>query len=231
VKRFYREVGTLALQGGFAVALDGKPIKTVGGRPQVVPSQALAQAMAQEWAAQGDTLDLGLFILRDLADYALDVVASEREATLANLLRYAETDTLCYRAAPDEPLHARQLAMWEPVLSAAEARHGVSFARVSGIIHKPQPGPTLASLRAVLNQHDAFALAGLTTLASLAASLVVALAVLQPDADVDSLWAAASLEEEWQADQWGREEEAEERRIRRAGHFATAARFVALARG
>jgi chaperone required for assembly of F1-ATPase len=230
VKRFYKQVSVEAAGGGWRVLLDGRPIKTPHGAPQVVPTAALAEAMAQEWRAQGDELDPAAFVLRDLADYAIDVVAPDPAAEAAAILCFAESDTLCYRADPDEPLHAHQLALWEPLLKAAEARHGVGFERASGIVHRAQPPETLAKLGAFLAEQDPLTLAALKTMASLAASLVVALAALEDGADAEALWAAANAEEDWQAEQWGWEWTAEERRAKRLAEFAAALRFAELAR-
>lgn len=231
MKRFWKEVGVSEVAGGFSVTLDGRALKTQGKRAQVVPLRPLAEALAAEWAAQGEEIDPAAFVLRDLADMAIDVIAEDREAAIAGLLRYAETDTLCYRAEPDEPLHARQLELWEPLLLAAEARWDVHFERVSGVIHRPQSPEMLARLRAVLEAKDTFALSALATLTPLSASLVIGLAALEADADARQLWTAAELEEEWQAELWGREEEAEERRARRFVAFEAAMQFARLARG
>jgi chaperone required for assembly of F1-ATPase len=229
MKRFYREV-TVAPDGeSWRVLLDGRAIRTPGGRPQAVPTRALAEAMAEEWAGQGEEIDSGAFALRDLADFAIDVAGPAREQVIAEIVPYAETDTLCYRAEPEEALHRRQWKVWEPVLAAAEARLGVRFERVSGIIHRRQPAATLERLAALLREADPFTLAALRMLASLAASLVIALEALEPDADVDRLWEISELEEEWQADLWGRDDEAESRRAGRRAAFATAKRFAALA--
>ncbi|WP_159870708.1 ATP12 family chaperone protein [Novosphingobium sp. 9U] len=230
MKRFYKAVTVEMQDGGWRVLLDGRGIKTAAGAVQVVPTQALAQALAAEWEAQGETIDATTFPLRDLTDFAIDAIAGGKEDAVTALLPYAETDTLCYRADPDEPLHRRQLDAWEPVLTRAEQRFGVHFTRVSGIVHKPQPPQTLASLRAELEAKDPFTLAALRMLASLAASFAIALLAIEPDADVGGLWDAASLEEEWQAELWGRDEEAEEHRAQRRDAFALAARFAALAR-
>jgi chaperone required for assembly of F1-ATPase len=211
------------------VLLDGRGIKTAGGRAQVLPSRALAEAMAAEWAGQGEELDLGAFFMRDLADYATDVVALDRAGVIKSLLAYAGTDTLCYRAEPDEPLRERQDEVWDPLLVAAERRWDVHFERVAGIMHRPQPAATLARMAAVLAAEGDFALAALTTLTSLAASLVIALAALRPDADAEALWEAANLEEDWQAELWGKDMEAEARRERRFEAFAAAMRFARLA--
>ena len=231
MKRFYKEAGVAPADGHWRVVLDGRPIRTAMGHPQIVPNEALASAMATEWAAQGEELAPGKFIFRDMADFAIDLVATDRAGVIASLLGFAETDTLCYRAEPDEPLYQRQAAVWEPLLTAAEQRHGLRFERISGIIHRPQPAETLARLRDLLDTKDAFTLAALKTLASLAASLTIGLAALDESADAETLWAAANLEEDWQAEQWGWEWTAEELRARRLGEFTLALRFAALVRG
>ena len=139
MKRFWKEAAVEPADSGWRVTLDGRPIRTRGGNAQVVPTQALATALAEEWRAQGEQVDPRGFPLRNLADYALDHVRPDRAATIAKLLPYAETDTLCYRADPDEALYRRQRELWEPLLTAFEARHGVRLERVSGVIHKPHP--------------------------------------------------------------------------------------------
>ncbi|MBN8485279.1 MAG: molecular chaperone [Sphingomonadales bacterium] len=231
MKRFYKQAGIAAEGGAFRVTLDGRGVKTQGGQPQLVPTAALAEALAGEWAAQGEEIDPAAFVLRDLADLALDVIGPDRAGAIATLLRYAETDTLCYRADPDEPLHARQQELWEPLLTAAEARYDIHFERISGVLHRPQPAETLKRLETVLAAKDDFALAALTTLTTLAASLTVGLAALEPRADVPALWQAAELETEWQAQLWGRDSEAETRQAKRFAAFSAAARFAELARG
>lgn len=231
MKRFYKTVTVEAESDGWRVALDGRGIRTVGGRPQVVPSRKLARAMAAEWDGQGDEIDPAAFLLRDLADYALDVVAPDPEAAVSALLPFAETDTLCYRAEPDEALHERQCAVWDPLLAEAETRLGVRFERIAGVIHRSQPSSTLARLSAEIRALDPFALSALRTLTSLAASLIIGLAALQPEADPHELWNAANLEEDWQAELWGKDAEALARRDQRFAAFAAAMRFAELARG
>ncbi len=231
MKRFYKAVTVAPEAGGFRVLLDGRGIRTVGGRAQIVPGAALAEALAAEWAGQGEELDPAAFVLRDLTDYALDVVEAGKPGVIEELVPYGETDTLCYRAEPDEALGIRQRTVWEPLLTAAEARWNVRFVRVAGVIHKPQPAETLARLREELGQLDAFTLAALRNTAALAASLVLGLVALEPGADTDTLWDAANLEEDWQAELWGKDEEALERRARRHAAFTAATRFAALARG
>lgn len=230
MKRFYKQVAVSPGDGGWRVLLDGRGIRTVGGQPQVLPTRALAEALAEEWADQGEEIDAAGFVLRDLADYATDVIAADRADAIRGLVAYAGTDTLCYRAEPDEPLRERQEDVWEPLLHAAEQRWDIHFERIDGIMHRPQPAATLARMEAVLGAESDHALAALNTLTSLAASLVIALAALGPDAEAEALWTAANLEEDWQASLWGKDPEAEARRARRFATFAAAMRFARLAR-
>jgi chaperone required for assembly of F1-ATPase len=228
MKRFYREASARAAQDGWRVELDGRAVKTVGGRAQVVPTERLAAALAAEWAAQGEEMSPALFVLRDMADYAIDVVAPDRAAAIAMLLAYGETDTLCYRAEAGEALHERQIVVWEPLLAAAERRWDVHFTRIGGVIHEAQPAATLVRLEAVLAALDDFALTALRNTAGLAASLVIGLAAILPGADPHALWDAANLEEDWQAELWGKDAEAMALREQRFGAFAAAMRFAEL---
>ncbi|MEM6858110.1 MAG: ATP12 family protein [Pseudomonadota bacterium] len=230
MKRFYDHVGTQESEGGFQVTLDGRGIKTVRGANQIVPTAALAQSLASEWDFEGEEIDASAFPLRDMADYTIDVVAPARADLTANLVAYADTDTLLYRADPDEPLYARQQDLWEPIVIAFEARERVTLKRVSGIIHAMQDKDALTKLKARLSTLDPFTLAGLEAMTTLAASLTAALSAIEADAEPLALWQAASLEEEWQADQWGRDGEAEERRTKRQNDFLRAHEFVRLAR-
>lgn len=231
MKRFYKDVTTQEQDGCWRVALDGRVIKTAGSNAQLVPTRSLAEAMAEEWAGQGEEIDPARFMLRDLADYAIDVVSGEARGHLVDeIAAYAGSDTLCYRSDPDEPLHQRQLAVWEPLLAREELRHGVRFTRVSGIVPCPQPPETWERMRAAVAAVEPFPLAALRMLTSLSASLVIALAALEPDADAEMLWRAANLEEDWQAEHWGRDHEAEVLRQSRFDAFQLAMRFAALTR-
>jgi chaperone required for assembly of F1-ATPase len=231
MKRFYKDVGIEQAGEGWRIALDGRPIKTQGGAPQVVPSRALAEAMAGEWRAQGDEIDPKGFPLRDLADFAIDHVAPDRAAAAARLLPFAETDTLCYRADPDEPLYRRQQELWEPLVQATEAQDGVRIERTHGIVHRPQPPETLARLRETVEALDPFTLAACETTTRLAASLTIGLLAVEPYADAEALFAAANCEQDWQAELWGWEWHAEQDRSRRLKAFEQAVRFAELARG
>lgn len=231
MKRFYREAAAVEGPDGWHVALDGRQVKTQGGHVLVLPNEAVARLLAAEWDRQGEELDPRGFAMRDLADYALDVVAEDKAAAVAALLRYAETDTLCYRADPDEALWRRQQALWEPLLAACEARNGIALRRVSGVMHRPQDAGALAALQERLERMDFLTLAALTTLTALSASLVIGLAALESDAEGEELWQAANLEEEWQAERWGRDAEAVARDEKRKADFLAAIQFAAAVRG
>lgn len=230
MKRFYAEVDTVSTDRGWIVQLDGRPIKTQGGRLQTVSTGRLAELLAGEWRAQGDQIDPATFRFRDMADYAIDVVAKDTEAVVDKLLGYAETDTLCYRADPEDALFRRQQDVWEPLLTATEAREGVRFQRVSGIIHRAQPAQTLARLRRRLEAMDPFLLAALEQLVSLSASLCIGLGAIETPSSGKQFWDAANLEEDWQADLWGKDEEAAVRREKRMTDFLEALRFAEAAR-
>lgn len=232
IRRFYKDVTLASQAGGFQVMLDSRGVKTVGGAPQIAPTAALGEALAAEWARQGEKIDPASLPLRDMADYAIDIVAADPASVAEGLIAYAETDTLCYRADPDEPLHARQQAVWEPLLAGFEAAHGITLVRVSGVLHRPQPPESLDVLRARLLTLPPFVLAGVEAMTKLAASLVTALAALDAahEDEPRALWQAVCLEEEWQADLWGRDWEAEERRERREADFLRACAFARLAK-
>jgi len=233
VKRFYTKVSLEGAPGGWQIMLDARAIRTAKGAAQIVPSRALAEAMAAEWEDQGEVIDPARFILRDLADYAIDIIAPDPAAAIDKLLDYGDTDTLLYRAEPGEPLFARQEALWEPIIAAFEAREGLALTRISGVIHQQQDARAASAYRARLERHDPFALAGIGLMTSLAASLLIALAASEAHGEEAprALWQAASLEEEWQAQLWGRDEEAEARRQRRETDFLSAWRATRLALG
>ncbi|MXO89457.1 ATP12 family chaperone protein [Pontixanthobacter aquaemixtae] len=229
MKRFFKDVTVDAADDQFRVLLDGRAVKTQLGKPQFLPTQGLAEAMAAEWSEQGDKIDPARFRFRDLADFAIDMVAPDPDATVTKLLGFIETDTLCYRADPEEPLYRKQQEIWDPLLTAFEERESVSIERISGIMHKPQAPETHEKLSERLTSLDCFSLAALQTMTSLAASLTVGLSALEKDADPDALWRAANLEEDWQIELWGEDAEAADVRANRHADFLSAWNFAKLA--
>lgn len=225
VKRFYNraEVG----EGG-RILLDGRPVKTPGRRDLAAPAAALAEAVADEWNAQGETLDPRSMPLTGLANAAIDRIAPDHAAFADGLAAYGESDLLCYRAEGPAPLAARQAELWDPILAWAQQRYEIVFELALGVMHMPQPPETLARLRGALAERDSFALAGLSPLVTISGSLLVALALAEGAISLDQAWAAATLDERWQAEQWGEDEEAAAALANRRRDFAAAARFLAL---
>lgn len=225
MKRFYAEVSIGADNG---LLLDGKPVKTPGRALLIVPTTALAEAIADEWRAQGDRIDPRSMPLTGLANAAIDRVASDPAGFAEGLTVFAESDLLCYRAGDPESLITRQSAAWEPLLDWAEHRWDIHFIRVTGIVHQPQPPATLTRLRAAVAALDPFRLAALSPLVTIPGSLVIGLAVIEQAFDVETLWEAATIDECWQAEQWGEDDEAITRTTLRRAEFASAAGMVSL---
>ncbi len=230
MKRFYKEVGVFPGDQGFEIRLDGRPVRTPAHAPLALPNAALAQAVADEWRAQGDRVDPRVMPFTGLANAAIDQIAPAREAFAAGIARYAETDLLCYRADGPAGLIARQAAAWDPLLDWARARYDVAFHVTQGIIHVAQPSETLERLEAAVAAFDPFTLAGLSTLVTLSGSLVCGLAVVEGGHAPEAVWTAAEIDEAWQVEQWGEDIEAAARSARRHAEFSTNCAFCALTR-
>jgi chaperone required for assembly of F1-ATPase len=225
VKRFYTSA---AVGEGGRILLDGRPVKTPGRRDLNAPTEALAESLADEWNAQGETIDPGAMPLTGLANAAIDRIAPDAAAFARGLALYGESDLLCYRAEGPAPLAARQTERWDPILAWAQQRYDVVFELAFGVIHMPQPPETLARLRAAVAAHGPFQLAGLSPLVTVSGSLLIALALAEGTISLDQAWAAASLDEQWQAEQWGEDADAAAALANRRRDFAAAARFLAL---
>jgi chaperone required for assembly of F1-ATPase len=225
VRRFYKA----AADGeGNAILLDGRPVRTPGRAPLALPNPSLAEAIADEWNEQAEKIDPRSMPLTGLANAAIDRIARDRDAFAHGLALYGESDLLCYRAAGPAPLDAREAEHWDPLLAWAEARYDIAFVVTSGIVHRPQPPETVARLAAAVATRDAFELAGLSPLVTVSGSLVIALALAEGAVGLDAAWAAASLDEQWQLDQWGEDAEAVKALAGRRADFAAAARFLSL---
>jgi len=230
VKRFYTRVAVVPRDGGIALELDGRAVKTPARRPLIVATAPMARAIADEWEAQGESVDPRTMPLTGLANAALDRVAPDPAGFARALALYGETDLLCYRADRPAGLVARQAATWEPLLDWARARYDIHFVVTAGIRHCPQPAATVARLGEAVAAFDAFGLAALSPLVTIGGSLVAALALAGGALDADAAFAATHLDEAWQAEQWGEDALAVAARERRARDFAAAARFLALTR-
>jgi chaperone required for assembly of F1-ATPase len=231
MKRFYTDATIVAEGGGFAVQLDGRAVRTPARAPLALPTAALAEAIVDEWRAQGERVDPRAMPMTGLANAAIDQVAPNHASFAADVARYGESDLLCYRADAPDPLVARQAAGWEPLLGWARTRYGVAFAITQGIIPVPQPDATLARLSEAVVAFDPFRLAALSTLVGLSGSLICGLAVAEGAFDPETVWDAAEIDERWQAEQWGEDAEAIARASQRRTDFLTARAFCALAQG
>jgi chaperone required for assembly of F1-ATPase len=225
VKRFYKnaEVGA-----GHQVLLDGRPVKTPGRAPLATPNARLAEAIADEWTAQAETIDPRTMPLTGLANAAIDRIAPAKAAFAGGLAVFGESDLLCYRAEGPAPLVARQADHWDPLLAWARGRYGVTFEVTSGIVHRPQPAETVARLGAAVHARDPFELAGLSPLVTVSGSLVIALALAEGGIGLDAAWTAATVDEQWQAEHWGEDADATRALANRRADFAAGARFLSL---
>lgn len=231
MRRFYKEAASApAAGGGFCLLLDGRPVRTPAKALLTVPGAALAEAVAEEWRAQGETVDPRSMPLTGLANAAVDRVAPDREAFAAALARYGESDLLCYRAEGPERLVARQAEHWDPILAWARRRCDIEFEVTHGIIHHLQPPETVSRIARAVAARDAFALAGLSPLVTVSGSVLIALALDEGALDPEQAWAAASLDDQWQLDEWGEDREARIALDNRRRDFAAGARFLALIR-
>jgi chaperone required for assembly of F1-ATPase len=225
VKRFYRQA---SVGEGGLILLDGKPVKTPGRRDLALPAEALADAIADEWNAQEREIAPRLMPLTGLANAALDRIAPDPEAFARGLAAYGESDLLYYRAEGPAPLVSRQVERWDPIIAWAQQRYDAVFELATGVIHMPQPAETLARLNAAVAAHDPFALAGLSPLVTISGSLLIALALAEGAIPLATAWAAAALDEQWQAEKWGEDAEAAAALAGRRRDFEAGARFLAL---
>ena len=228
MKRFWTSVDLTEADGGFGVALDGRPVRTPGRAMLSLPTRPLAEAVAAEWRAQGEAIDPRSMPFTGLANAAIDRVAADPASFAGTLAGYGESDLLYYRADHPQRLVEKQRAAWDPLLAWARRRFDVDFVTGSGIIHLPQDEATLAQLRHAVAALDPFRLAALSPLVTISGSLVAALAVLEGACPVDEVWQAVTVDDRFQMDEWGADAEAEAALDNRRRDFESAARFVAL---
>lgn len=228
MKRFWKTATTVLQDGGWGIALDGRPVRTPARAPLVVPSEELAEAIATEWNAQGSDIDPAAMPMTGIANAAIDLATGDRAAFAETIAAYAQTDLLCYRDDRDAALQGEQAAAWNPLLAWAEARHGIEFALAQGVLPIDQPAATVAALREAVHALDPFRLAPLSPLVTIGGSLVAGLALVEDAFAADMLWEAVSLDELYQERRWGADSEAQKARDRRAADWGNAARFLRL---
>ncbi|RDJ27305.1 ATPase [Bosea caraganae] len=223
-KRFYESAGVLERDGLFHVALDGKTARTPARKPLAVSSRPVAEALAAEWQAQDQDIDPAVMPITRLVNSALDGVADQHEAVRAEIVRYAGSDALCYRAGEPDNLVERQRAIWDPIIAGTEAALGARFTLAEGVMFAEQPADALEAVaRRVAELPAPLALAGAHNIMTLTGSAILALALADGRLDAEQTWAAAHLDEDYQIGIWGQDEEAAERRIIRRKEFDAAA--------
>lgn len=225
MKRFWSEATVVEADGGFGVTLDGRPLKTPARAVLSVPTRVLAEAIAAEWAAAGETIDPRAMPMTRLANAAIDRAGDE---LAAGITRYAESDQFCYRAEGPAPLVERQTEAWDALLGWARRRYDVDFATCSGIIHVAQPPETVRKLCHAVTALDRFRLAALSPLVTIGGSLVAGLAVLEEAIPPEAAWEAISLDERWQLEKWGSDADAEAALDAKRRDFLAAACFLEL---
>lgn len=231
VKRFYKTASVAEVDGGFALQLDGKPALTPAKGKLIAPNWTIAEALAAEWESQVETLAPAKMPLTRLANSALDGVARTMAATADEIAGYAGSDLVCYRALEPEALAARQAAAFDPALVFAEQALGARFALAGGIMPVAQPAASLEAVRAAVAAHaDPFAMTALHALTSLSGSALLALAVARGAMSPEAAWTAAHVDEDFQIERWGVDEEAARRRAAREREFLTAAFVLAALR-
>ena len=230
MKRFYQKAEPAKRAGGYAVTLDGKPIKTPGKRDLLVPSEALAAAVAEEWNAQQAEVRAATMPLTRLATTTVDRVATQRDAIIRQTANYAATDLVCYRAAHPPALAARQQAVWQPLIDWAVLRYDAPLVVTSGVIPKSQPAASLRALAAVVAEQDDFALTALHVATAACGSLIIALALLDGQLDAGGAFAVSQLDESFQIEAWGEDAEQVARRRALAADIDAAARYISLLR-
>lgn len=229
-KRFWTRVTVERTGDGVEILLDKRPVRTPGKSPLALPGHALAEAIAAEWEAQERTVDPRTMPLTRMANSAIEKVAPQKDDVASYLAEYAGTDLLCYRAEGPEGLVARQEAAWNPWLAWAEARFGVKFATTQGVMPVEQAEDVVPAVRSHLSGFDPFELVAVHDLIGISGSAILGLAAAAGAGAPEDLWSVSRIDEDWQAEEWGRDEEAEAVRLLKRRDFLDAARFLDLAR-
>ena len=232
-RRFYKAVTISDIDGGFGVCLDGRPLRTPGKAVLVVPTRALAEALAAEWQRQGDIVEPDSMPMTRLANSAIDGVAVAAEAIVAEMTKFAETDLVCYRAEDPSALVAAQAAAWDSVLDFARDTLDAPFVCTSGVMYVAQPANALTAVaqaveRVARSPAGPFRLAAFSVMTNLTGSVLLALAVAQGEITVEASWSAAHVDEDHQTSLWGCDREAAQRRAHRWRDMQASARFYVL---
>ncbi|MEO9781142.1 MAG: ATP12 family protein [Sedimentitalea sp.] len=229
-KRFWKTTAVAKDGEGYAIELDQRRIKTPAKAALLLPTRPMAEAVAAEWDAQKEVINpLSMPVTRS-ANAAIDKVRHQHREVAEMLAAYGDTDLLCYRADTPEELIARQSDQWDPALDWAHETLGARLIPRNGVIHQPQPEAALACLAAPVHRMTEFELAGFHDLVSLSGSLILGFAAAANWRDADEIWQLSRLDENWQEEQWGADDEAQERTEIKRHAFLHAKRFIDLCR-
>ncbi len=230
MKRFYKRPAARPADAGFGVYLDDKPLRTPARAPLVVPSEALAGAIAAEWAEQGEEIRVTELPLTRLASTVLDLVTPRRAEVVADIAKYAGTDLVCYRAAHPPALVARQHEAWQPLIDWATLRFDAALEVTIGVVPITQPAVTLRAFTAAVDAYTPMELGALHLATTACGSLVVGLALIEGRLDVEGAFSASQIDETYEIEQWGEDAEQTQRRAALRDDIALAARFIDLLR-
>jgi len=230
MKRFWREVTVAAEGAGFAIYLDGRPLRTPAKAPCLLPSRALAEAVAAEWAAQEGEVKPAEMPLTRAANSAIDRVTAEFDAVAGTVAAYGETDLICYRAPHPKGLARRQAEHWDPLVAWASEALGARLVLAEGVMHVAQPPASLARLAGAVRDHSPWELTALHDLVTLTGSLVIGLAVSRGRLAPGPAWVLGRVDEDWNTEEWGEDAEAAAAAARRKADFLDAARMLELLR-
>ncbi len=229
MKRFYKTATAVRDNDHWAIELDGRAVKTPARNALLLPTDALAAAIADEWNGQGEKIDPASMPLTGLANAAIDhVMNGDRRAFVAGIAVFGESDLVCYRTDTPADLAARQAAAWDPLIGFVARRYDATLATTASILHTAQPPASLERLRAALDAQSDFALAAMQPLTTISGSLVIALALADGEIDAPSAFTAGHIDELYQAEKWGDDAEARDVREKRQAAFNHAARFLSL---
>ncbi len=224
-RRFWTTASAVPVAGGFTVQLDARPVRTPLKAPLILPTEALASAIASEWQAVEGTVDPGQMPFTRMANSAIDKVAPQFDAVAAMLAEYGGSDLLCYRAMEPAPLVARQAEGWDPVLDWAARSLSAPLHPTAGVMHRVQPAASLAALHGAIRALTPFQLTAFHDLVALSGSLILALAVTRSRLSAEAAWNLSRIDETWQIEEWGEDEEAAETAALKRSDFLQADRF------
>ena len=230
MRRFWKDATVAKAPGGFEVRLDGRPLRTPARAPLILPSQALADAVAAEWAAQGDEVRPSEMPLTRAANSTIDRVTAARDEVAGMIAAYGETDLLCYRAPHPRELVEEQAARWDPLVGWAAEVLGARLRLVEGVIHVAQEAAAVEALAGTVRRHDPWELTALHDLVTISGSLVLGLAVSHGRLAAQEAWTLSRIDEDWNVREWGEDAEAAAAAERRRLDFANAARLLELLR-